>query len=1122
MRFTPLAYLAGARTRQSAPSRRAEAEKSAPAMSTQPKIRAHVLVPLSISVFGAWLLFTLMVYLTQRSNIFDDVRLRVSQTESYFKARVEDDAMMLGSVLATVDHDPRFLLLYLQRKRDSLYLMGKPLFELLSSEFHISRLSVIQPSGICFLRWHDPGRYGDSLKRSTFYLSRMTRKQASGIEFSNSVFAVRVIRPFGDPEAGVGFIEAATDIGQLLTELKRGVQSDVAAVVSQSYLGEGQWYNYPVPEGVKPDTLKIFDPIILAHTFDRFPDILAELAQETWPPRNLRRRIFEADSVKLAAGCIGMLDSENVFIGHLVVWVDVTKAVKDTRRTTTRMGIYGGVVSLLLIWILGTVIGRVDRRLAESRFLVEISTEQLARSEEKYRSIVETTTEWVWEIDTTGTAKFCNAAIKEILKYTPEYMLGRNVFACAHPDDEEKARRRLAEAVRTRKGWHAAVIRWVARDGSIHYLESNATPTFNAEGNLTGFSGTDRDITERFQKEEQIHLLANDLRNTLEATSDAILMVSYLEAGPTITMANRRFGQIFGLEPPAIIGMLDAEVGESVKHCFKDPDAFIADVEELYRRKERVLTAELELVYPRWLILERWTGPVRDADGEIIGRIWTFADITQRRETERARQILKNAVENAVEMVVITDTTGKIEYVNPAFEWVTGYTSAEAVGQNANLLKSGKQDAEFYRKMWETISMGKVWQGKVTNKKKSGELYEESMTITPVRDDDGEVVNYVGIKRDITEETRWQKQAIESEKMASVGLLAAGVAHEFKNYLCAIIGNASHASEHIENRQSTAEALARINRIASNANEIALGLLTFSRQSDTSYEYCDIIEIINSVLAIVRKELDYRRVELITRYQTVAPIRIIPGKLQQVLLNLIQNSLDAMEDSGGRLEISATQGEEFLEIRVADNGPGIDSAIVEKIFDPFFSTKGVWGGRARSGGIGLGLSVCRNIIREHDGDLLVESVPGEHTVFKIRLPYLDVPSTLEFPTPRDTSTNRAKVYCRNDAAFGLLHEHLASCGWKVERMRSKADAGKGEIPDVAFLDTGAPGKIRFAKVFNALRSSYPELKVYLLTKGQREFLLDEYHADATGILSWSSIIKSDETEGITTSPPAAG
>ena len=1081
-------------------------------MSTQLKIRRNIFVPVVISVFFAWLLFALAVYLSERSNIFDSVRLRVSQTESYFKARIEDDAVRLGSVLATIDNDPRFLLLYLQRKRDSLYAAGKPLFDQLTSEFRISQLSVIQPSGICFLRWHRPELYGDSTKRSTFYLSRMTKKQASGIEFANSTFALRVIRPFGDPEARVGFIEAAMDIKHLLEELKAGVLCDVAAVVSQSYLGEGQWYNYPVPEGVEPDTLKIFDPIILAHTFTQFPDILGELQKEVWPPRNLSRRIFGTDSLKLAAGCIGMLDSDNVFIGHLVVWVNVTSAVADARRNTARMSLYAAVVSLFLIWTLGTVITRVDRRLTESRSLVEISTEQLARSEEKYRSIVETTTEWVWEIDPTGIAKFCNAATKEILGYSPEYLVGRNVYTFTQAEDEPACRSRLAEAARTRKGWNAVIVRWVARDGSIHYLETNGTPMFDDAGNLSGFRGADRDVTERFQKEEQIHLLANDLRNTLEATSDGILMVSYLAAGPTITLANRRYGEIFGVNPSAVIGALDLEIRDSIKHRFMDAGEYFRRVESLYFDKERASNTEIVLGGSRPVTIEIWTGPVRDVDGNIIGRIWTFTDITERRETERARQILENAVENAVEMVVITDTEGRIEYVNPAFERITRYARDEVIGQNPRILQSAKQDREFYRQMWETIRGGRVWEGKFTNKKKSGELYEQAITITPVRDPEGKVTNYVGIMRDITEETRWQKQAIESEKMASVGLLAAGVAHEFKNYLCAIIGNASFASDNIDNRASTSEALERINCIAANANDIALELLTFSRQSDTAYEYCNVTEIVNSVLTIVHKELEYRRVELSTNYQAIAPIRIVPGKLQQVLLNLIQNSLDAMEEKGGRLEISLHQDGKFLEIGVADNGPGIDSSIMEKIFDPFFSTKGVWGSQVKTSGTGLGLSVCRNIVREHDGELLVESTPSKLTIFKIRLPYLDVPASRKFPSPTGTEANRARAYCRDNVTFGLLKEHLASRGWEVERVRSVAEAVSGERPDIAFLDTGGPGKIRFVKIHNALTASYPGIKVYLLADGQREFVLDEYRRNAAGVLAWSSLVKSAAPE----------
>jgi PAS domain S-box-containing protein len=1081
-------------------------------MSTQQKIRANILIPLLISVFVAWSLFTLMVYLTQRSNIFETVQLRTSQTESYFQSRIDDNASRLGAVLSTIDHDPRFLLKFLQRQRDSLYLLGKPLFEQLQSEFNISQLSVIQPSGTCFLRWHDPERYDDSIKRSTFYLSRMTRKQASGIEFSNHMFAVRVIRPFGDPEARVGFIEAGTAIGHLLTELKRGIKSDLAAVVSKSYLGEGQWYNYPVPDGVEPDTLKVFDPVILAHTFDQFPDILGGLSDATWPPRNLKTRVFETGKSKFAAGCIGMVDSDNVFIGHLVLWVDITQAVAEAGRTTARMSIYGGIVSLFLIWILGTVITRVDRRMSESRALVEISTEQLARSEEKYRSIVETTSEIVWEIDGKGIVKFCNPAAVEILGFLLDEIVGRLLFEMMHPDDVSIARKQVERSTRERKGWSNLVIRWVGRDGSIHYLESNAKPVVDTVGEIIGFRGTDREITERFQKEEQIHLLANDLRNTLEATSDAMLMVSYLEAGPTITMANRRFGEIFGVEPTQLIGKLDSELRESIKRYFKDPTAFCAGVERLYAEHETVQSVELELLQPLPLVLERWTGPVRDENGVIIGRVWTYADITLRHESERGRQILQNAVENTVEMVVITDITGRIEYVNPAFERVTGYSRYEAVGENASLLNSGLQKPDFYRTMWETISRGDVWQGKLTNKKKSGELYEEAMTITPVRGDDGVIVNYVGIKKDITEESRWQKQAIESEKMASVGLLAAGVAHEFKNYLCAIIGNASYASENIENHSATAEALEKINRIAANANEIALGLLTFSRQSDTTYEYCHITDIIDSVLAIVRKELEYRGVELVTNYQSIAPIRIVPGKLQQVMLNLIQNSLDAMEDMDGRLEISVNQSEGWLETRIVDNGHGIDSAIIEKIFDPFFSTKGVWGTQTRSGGTGLGLSVCRNIIREHDGELLVESIPGKKTVFIIRLPYLDAPSGQEFPTPKSATDNHAMVYCRDDITFGLLHEHLTTRGWQTHRLRSKTDAQTGPAPDVAFFDTGGPGKIRFAKIHNSLISAYPEVKVYLLSEGQREYLLEEYHKNAAGILSWSSIVAPEESE----------
>ena len=163
-------------------------------------------------------------------------------------------------------------------------------------------------------------------------------------------------------------------------------------------------------------------------------------------------------------------------------------------------------------------------------------------------------------------------------------------------------------------------------------------------------------------------------------------------------------------------------------------------------------------------------------------------DITARKRAEAERKRLMAAIEQAGEGIVMTDAQGIIQFVNPAFERTTGYSREEAVGQNPRILKSGKQDELFYRNLWDTISSGRTWAGRMVNKRKDGTLYTEETTISPVRDASGRIVNYVAVKRDITEHLRLAAQFQQAQKMEAVGLLAGGVAHDYNNMLSVILG----------------------------------------------------------------------------------------------------------------------------------------------------------------------------------------------------------------------------------------------------------------------------------------------------------------------------------------------
>jgi PAS domain S-box-containing protein len=149
-------------------------------------------------------------------------------------------------------------------------------------------------------------------------------------------------------------------------------------------------------------------------------------------------------------------------------------------------------------------------------------------------------------------------------------------------------------------------------------------------------------------------------------------------------------------------------------------------------------------------------------------------DITERKRAEEERIRLSRAVEQAAESIMITDPDGTIIYVNPAFERVSGYSQEEIIGQNPRFLKSGRQDAAFYRKMWDTLTRGEVWTGRFVNRRKDGTLFEEEAIISPVRDANGKVVNYVAVKRDVTQEAALEAQLRQAQKMEAIGTLAGG------------------------------------------------------------------------------------------------------------------------------------------------------------------------------------------------------------------------------------------------------------------------------------------------------------------------------------------------------------
>ena len=356
---------------------------------------------------------------------------------------------------------------------------------------------------------------------------------------------------------------------------------------------------------------------------------------------------------------------------------------------------------------------------------------------------------------------------------------------------------------------------------------------------------------------------------------------------------------------------------------------------------------------------------------------------------------LSRAVEQSADMVMITNREGIIEYVNPAFETLTGYSRQEAEGNTPRILKSGEQGPETYHELWKSILCGTVYRSILVNRKKNGELYYIEQSISPVRDTAGTITHFISNGRDLTERYRLEAQLLQAHKMDAIGRLAGGVAHDFNNLLTIITSNSELALDAVIQGTPLEHKLQEILAAAWRAAQLTRQLLAFSRKQQQSLRVLEpnplISEITQTLRRLIREDIELTFVP----GAGVGLVRADPVQIEQILMNLAINARDAML-KGGQIKIDTSDvhlDDEYLHrkqaiiptgryvlITVSDNGVGISPDHLPHIFEPFYTTK------PSGKGTGLGLATVYGIVKQNRGFIWAYSELGMGTVFKIYLP----------------------------------------------------------------------------------------------------------------------------------------
>ncbi len=376
-----------------------------------------------------------------------------------------------------------------------------------------------------------------------------------------------------------------------------------------------------------------------------------------------------------------------------------------------------------------------------------------------------------------------------------------------------------------------------------------------------------------------------------------------------------------------------------------------------------------------------------------------------------------------------------------------------------------------------------------------------STTSSPIIAADHQQVRAVVlVLRDVTEQRARDQQLLSAEKHASISMLAAGVAHEFKNYLSGIIGNASLAEKKSSDPERVAEYMQRIMNIGTRANQTALALLSYVRSSPGEIQRVDLGALVGEVLCLVLERAASQHISIERNFEENVCTDGDSSRIRQIVLNLLTNAMDAMPD-GGTLTLTLAALDEKLELLIADTGTGISAEHMNKVFDPFYSTKGVWGGEVGIGG-GLGLTTSLNYARELGGDLILESSAGEGTTARVTLP-LAIRERI-ITSDNDDSHNRIAVVVELDPEVrSVIVDELKKLGRSVHACTDAQEVSATLLdasPKLAIIDTLMPGKINFIRSYELIQDRCPSCAIVVTTAESTDYQLDEYVRAAHGRL----------------------
>lgn len=654
--------------------------------------------------------------------------------------------------------------------------------------------------------------------------------------------------------------------------------------------------------------------------------------------------------------------------------------------------------------------------------------DEVAGLAERYRGVVETTRDAIVITDRERRITFTNPAADALFALPPG----------THASVEILVPEELRESVRAHEAsalagvpqrYESAICR---PEGGRRLVAVSSAP-LHEHGEITGIVATLRDITDERTAQDALAQSEARYRNLFETATDAIYT---LDAVGVFTSANDTTCAMLGVAREELVGrsvrpLLVGSEYEWVKAHFHGA---------LNGEPRRY---ECHFVRPDGVrrLVSVTNTPIRDGD-RVIGVLGIARDVTAERDREtalaRSQARYTRLVESASDGIFTTDLEGRFTSVNRALEQAAGRVRTSLAGERfVDLVE--EEDRRQIAELLREAAAGTRCHGRLRYRSADGELRHGSLLATPVYEG-GELTGVLGIVRDVTDERRLAEQLLQQEKLAAVGELVSGVAHELNNPLAGVVAFSQLllAGDAPPDRRRAIES---IHTEARRASRIVSSLLTFARQHQPERTLTDLNRILEETLELRRYALRNHGITVELQLDQELPLTWAdPHQLQQVVVNLLVNAEHALAEWEGRraITLSTSRTDGLLLLRIADTGPGISPEHLSRVFNPFFTTKGV------GKGTGLGLSISHGIVHEHGGRITVESRPGAGATFTVELPFVAPPLRAPqepVPAQEPLVSGKRMLVVDDEAAIRLaLTGFFRSLGYVVDGAASGSEA----------------------------------------------------------------------------------